>query len=102
MASAHLPLRVILRFERCVLACIWTCCVYSSAQGMDDANVIRDQNSCLLENPRPVPNERVTWTGGCKDGFADGDGTLTWYVGDEQTWVYVGRLERGKRNGRGA
>jgi len=31
---------------------------------------------CRVVNSGPRANERITWRGGCKDGFADGSGVL--------------------------
>src|SRR5467141_2269257 len=83
------------------MVAFFSCCICSAAYGADSNAYIADQNGCLAENQRPVPNERVTWSGPCKDGFLDGEGTLTWYVGDEQSLIYIGRMERGKRDGKG-
>ena len=33
---------------------------------------------CKVWNPNPEPNESVTWTGPCKDGYANGKGILFW------------------------
>ena len=53
---------------------------------------------CYVWNPNPQPNETVTWTAACADGFAHGTGTLTWsYVGGRQTGN--GRLRDGKTDG---
>ena len=57
---------------------------------------------CKVWNPRPIPNESVTWSGECKDGYASGQGTLRWTVDGQLDAVYEGSYENGKRNGHGA
>ena len=36
---------------------------------------------CKVWNPYPAGGETIRWTGACKDGFADGRGTLEWQRG---------------------
>lgn len=31
---------------------------------------------CRIVNPSPQPHESTSWSGGCRDGYADGDGVL--------------------------
>jgi hypothetical protein len=56
---------------------------------------------CKIWNPRPVPNESVTWSGECKDGFASGEGVLRWTVDGKLDVTFEGRYENGRRNGHG-
>lgn len=56
---------------------------------------------CLVINARPVPKESVTWSGPCKDGYADGVGTLTWFVDGKSTSSYEGSMVRGRADGDG-
>jgi TonB family protein len=65
-----------------------------------DAFVAGDPN-CRVVNPQPEENEHITWTGTCKDGFADGTGVLQWYRGDEKRSTFEGELRRGLPNGQG-
>ena len=60
---------------------------------------IADQNGCKTPNPNPVPNERIVWSGGCKDGWLDGQGTLEWYVGDELESTCQTTMLRGRATG---
>ena len=57
--------------------------------------------NCQVYNPVPQERERVTWTGGCKDGYADGEGILQWYQDDRPGSRFEGRLKRGLRDGPG-
>jgi hypothetical protein len=59
----------------------WNVCV---AQSTDTARWELDQlNQCKIWNPRPMPNETVTWLGSCKNGFVEGYGTAEWYRDDK-------------------
>jgi hypothetical protein len=44
-----------------------------------------------------VPDEKMTWSGKCKNGFAEGYGTLVFPSGTR----FEGNLNRGKMNGKG-
>ena len=65
-----------------------------------DAFVIGDPN-CRIENPNPRQNERATWDGPCKDGYADGPGALQWYLNDKPSSRYEGDMDHGLPNGNG-
>ena len=56
---------------------------------------------CKVWNPEPQPNESVTWSGPCKDGFASGRGILLWTENGKPDVVYEGEYANGKRNGHG-
>ena len=49
-----------------------------------DEGYIADKNGCKIANPSPKPSETVAWSGGCKDGFADGNGIMQWYDQDSR------------------
>jgi hypothetical protein len=67
----------------------------------DDAGWIADKNGCKVGNPVPQPNESITWTGPCKDGLADGEGVLTFFVSGTPHSRYEGVLRQGWAEGRG-
>jgi len=56
---------------------------------------------CKVWNPNPQPNESVTWSGMCKDGYATGQGTLHWTADGKPDADYEGSYANGKRNGHG-
>ena len=56
---------------------------------------------CKIWNPHPEPNEAVTWSGECKDGYASGQGVLRWTVNGKLDVEFEGRYNNGKRNGHG-
>src|SRR5580765_134075 len=56
---------------------------------------------CKIWNPMPQPNESVTWSGECKDGYASGEGVLRWTENGKPDVEFRGRYANGKRNGPG-
>lgn len=56
---------------------------------------------CKIWNPAPQPNETVTWSGRCKDGFASGKGVLHWTENGKPDVEFDGEYANGKRNGFG-
>lgn len=56
---------------------------------------------CKVWNPEPQPNESVTWSGPCKDGFASGQGILRWTENGKPDVEFDGEYAAGKRNGHG-
>jgi hypothetical protein len=56
---------------------------------------------CKVWNPEPQPNESVTWSGACKDGYASGKGILFWTENGKPDVEYDGEYVNGKRNGHG-
>ena len=63
---------------------------------------ISDPHSgCKIWNPYPRPNEGISWSGTCKDGLADGKGTLQWSENGAPTGRYDGDYRQGKVEGQG-
>ncbi len=56
---------------------------------------------CKVWNPEPQPDESVTWSGDCKDGFATGKGILRWTENGKPDVEFDGEYRNGKRNGQG-
>ncbi len=71
------------------------------AASADETQWIADQNGCRIANTYPQDGETVRWSGGCKEGYADGAGTLTWFIKGRKTDVYEGSMVRGWAEGRG-
>lgn len=59
-----------------------------------------DQNHCKVWSNN-LTNVTVSWSGACKDGFADGPGKLTWVTNGSSTDTYQGDLKMGYRHGWG-
>ena len=70
------------------------------AQNKPDWITVTNQ-PCKVWNPNPIPNESVTWSGGCTDGLASGMGLLRWMVDGKLDVEFEGRYANGKRNGHG-
>jgi hypothetical protein len=73
----------------------------AAAAAAAEPGVIRDENGCRFANPSPKRDERVTWSGECRDGWGDGRGTLQWYVNGAPVYTYVGMVAAGKLEGEG-
>ena len=58
-----------------------------------------DRPGCYLWNPAPQDNETVTWSGGCSNGLAQGNGRVSWFQNDELSQIVEGRLQDGRRHG---
>ncbi len=66
-----------------------------------DTPTIADKNGCKVYNPMPQEDETIIWTGECRNGFADGKGTLDWFVGGQLEERYEGELKMGWADGEG-
>jgi hypothetical protein len=75
-----------------------TCVAPTFAADPEETIGARD---CKVINPHPVFWERISWTGPCKDGYADGPGTLEWFVAGTLSSHFEGTLKRGRRHGNG-
>lgn len=62
---------------------------------------IADKNGCKIANPSPKPKETVTWSGACKEGYADGQGAMQWYDDGNPGARYEGTLVHGVISGQG-
>ena len=60
---------------------------------------LENQPGCHVWNGNLQPDETVTWSAGCADGLAEGDGTVTWRYGDGKSETNTGRLQTGKMHG---
>lgn len=78
-------------------ACLLCLAALSSAED----KFILDQNGCRIVNPVPRAEETVTWTGECKDGFADGTGVLQFYLSGIADEKYEGEMKQGYAEGQG-
>ena len=67
----------------------------------EEEGYISDSNGCKIANPSPRPNETVTWSGACKDGFAEGTGVMQWLEDQQPGPRYEGALVHGALSGEG-
>ena len=54
---------------------------------------------CYLWNPYPQDNETVGWNGECSDGFAQGNGRISWFQNGVLSQTEQTGLQDGHRNG---
>lgn len=54
-----------------------------------------------MANPQPQPIESISWSGRCKDGFADGAGIVRWFSGGKSNGITSGTFKQGKLIGKG-
>ena len=67
-----------------------------------EGNYIKDSKTgCLVWFKNSSSEDSVQWSGGCKEGYAHGKGTMTGYTNGTQTSKYIGELRNGKPNGKG-
>ncbi|MFN0041235.1 MAG: hypothetical protein ACKVP2_17105 [Burkholderiales bacterium] len=76
-------------------------CFAIPAWAQEETVWIADKNGCKVANPFPQPEETITWSGKCKNGFADGEGVLEWFVKGKSADRFEGMLEQGWAEGRG-
>jgi hypothetical protein len=82
-----------------LLALVGTCVAVAGPS--EDVEWIADKRGCKVANPFPRAGETITWSGDCKDGFADGQGVLQWFLYGKEDDRYEGKLARGWAQGRG-
>jgi hypothetical protein len=75
---------------------------YSASASTSPRNdFIRDTKGCAVLNPNSHPKGTITWSGVCKNGFAEGRGTIQWVENNVPGAHYDGELRHGKPNGYG-
>ena len=63
--------------------------------------VISDDRGCKVLNSNPQPGESITWSGNCRDDYADGQGALQWFRDGKAGSRYEGNMIKGRYNGKG-
>jgi hypothetical protein len=71
------------------------------AFAQQDDQWIADKRGCKVANPFPRQGETITWSGDCKNNFANGEGVLQWYMNGTPDDRYEGNLSMGWAEGRG-
>jgi len=59
------------------------------------------RTGCKVWNTNPQPNETVTWSGACQNGFAQGHGTLQAFLNERPIEHFEGEYRDGKAAGYG-
>jgi len=76
-------------------------CLAGAARADDDGSFTIGPPGCRVVNPNPIPNESIRWSGGCRDGLADGQGTLDWLLEGRLHSRFTGQLRAGRPDGHG-
>lgn len=71
------------------------CLIISTTAQAAEPAAFLGKPGCRIAPITPAPAGEVIWTGGCKDGYADGQGKLTWDVDGEGTRRLEAVLVRG-------
>lgn len=72
-------------------------------QAVQPGWVLDPKTNCKIWNAFPVSNEQITWSGGCKDGMADGKGKMRWILAGKpaRNKEFEGEMKEGRFNGQG-
>ncbi len=62
---------------------------------------IADANGCKFLDPKPEPNESITWDGQCEQGRGAGKGELNWFSNGVAIQKSIGMYKDGMLNGIG-
>lgn len=94
--------KVFFQFQSVWVLCAVLLLLTGSVQVNAEAGWLADpQTGCKVWHDGTGTNRTFTWTGGCKNGFLEGNGTLQWLEAGEPAEKYTGPLLRGKPHGKG-
>jgi hypothetical protein len=85
-----------------ITASVYFALLFSPTSANADELYLPDANGCKVYDPSPKPNETVTWSGRCLDGYADGSGVVQWLQGGKPGTRVEVALVRGKSEGKGS
>ncbi|HEY1047520.1 MAG TPA: hypothetical protein VGF79_13830 [Bacteroidia bacterium] len=75
---------------------------FSSMAQDSEGKFIKDaKTGCTVWFKHYFEEDSITWTGNCKDGFAEGKGTMTGFTKGKQSAKYIGEMHQGKPYGKG-
>jgi hypothetical protein len=74
---------------------------FSAHANDHDMRTIADENGCKVYNPMPQQGESISWDGSCTNGFANGSGTLRWFINGQLKEHFVGDILDGWAEGEG-
>ena len=89
------------RVAPAIIAAFLVFSTFSHAQQQGETPTIADENGCKVYNPMPQEKESIKWDGECRDGYANGKGTLDWYIDGRLEERYEGELNMGWADGEG-
>lgn len=59
------------------------------------------RTGCRVWNSAPEPGDSVSWTGGCRNGLAQGQGVLQWFMDGKPASRFEGDYRDGLLDGKG-
>jgi MORN repeat len=59
------------------------------------------KTGCKIWEGAPDPDEKISWSGECADGMAEGKGILQFFIGNDPAARYEGDLRNGRADGQG-
>jgi len=84
-----------------VFLLLMLCALPSLAQPAKAGWIADSRTGCKVWNASPKPNEKITWSGDCKIGLAQGRGVLQWFLDGKHADRYEGEFRGGQANGWG-
>jgi hypothetical protein len=78
-------------------------CLTSFGQTANEKYIMDRQNKCLVvaQNFFPLDSLTISWNGACKNKKANGIGTLTYFINNNEVAKYQGNVVDGSPNGTG-
>jgi len=86
---------------RGVGAAIVLTAVLALGSGARAGEWLASKSGCQIWDPNPQLDETVTWSGGCTNGHADGQGTVQWVKDGQSIETDQGEWRDGKQAGKG-
>ncbi len=84
-----------------IIAVVLLILISLNSFAQSNGEFIKDPESgCMVWNDIG-PELTITWSGGCIDNYADGEGTLTWFENKNIVAVYTGQMQKGYVTGKG-
>ncbi|MEP7196101.1 MAG: hypothetical protein ABI851_06235 [Saprospiraceae bacterium] len=74
---------------------------YAFAQESPEKVVKDAKSGCKVLFKHTFSEDSITWSGSCKDGFAEGKGTMIGFTNGKETSKYIGEMKKGKPDGKG-
>ena len=74
---------------------------HTSAQKKVPSYLQDPKTGCRIVDENNSPAVSISWTGSCKNKFAEGYGILTWYNQGQESARYTGLVHQGNLNGKG-
>lgn len=87
--------------DKLLTFCLLLSCYLAFGQETEGNFLVDKKTGCTVWFKHYFEEDSVTWSGGCKDNLASGNGTMLGFTKGKQTSKYVGEMVNGKPNGNG-